>query len=251
MKKVLSIILSAVILAGLCVIPVYANTVGNSLGYNEHAIPRGDHRAIGPDSEESLAIMRERNALNNSVLEVEDYMYLCFDLVEKYYHYNESGEMDWLFFTCQNYLAADCIVQSIYYDRYIFLSDWGAVFGFGCGVYDIEEECFYSLEYAAEIEKYDADLDKALAAADVGRLMGDVTHDNVVNIKDATYIQKVLANLAEPDPRDYGGSSPYDFQRKKEYRLSCGPYDMNRDRHRDINDVTAVQKYIAKLDYLA
>ncbi len=57
-------------------------------------------------------------------------------------------------------------------------------------------------------------------------IKGDTNGDYVVNIKDATYIQKAIAGLVDLD-------------------LSVGDLDGNGVI--DINDVTLLQKYLAKL----
>lgn len=77
----------------------------------------------------------------------------------------------------------------------------------------------------------------------LGYLVGDANNDRELNIKDATQIQKCLAELlAFPD---------YDCLFSDDFTPEAGaPHyvtDFNRDGQRDVRDVTAIQKRIAGL----
>ncbi len=72
--------------------------------------------------------------------------------------------------------------------------------------------------------------------------IGDVNYDDEVNIKDATLIQKHIAEL-DTIQNDYIGYSTY-YEGNPRYMS-----DFNRDGERNVKDATAIQKYIAGLEY--
>lgn len=85
-------------------------------------------------------------------------------------------------------------------------------------------------------------IDKALEKCNLARLIGDANNDGKLNIKDATYIQKILAKMVNPyldDLSDWNldGKLPIGF-------IS----DFNRDGKRTVQDATAIQKYLANID---
>lgn len=198
---------------------------------------------------QDLVKERERAAaVGNHVLAVEDYINAVVRLTERYYHYNIDGKMDWLFFDCYCWGGADMVFDCIFYGRYIYSSDLGVPFSYNCGVYDVELKRYYSLEEAVKVEKY-ADLDKALAAADYGVLIGDLNDDGNVDIMDATLSRMYLAGEKEfTETKQIG--TVYDYSLKKAFYIS-NIADMDRDNTYDVNDVTAIQKSAANLDYLA
>ena len=250
MKKIISAVLSMIVLAGVCVFPTHANSAVEAAGEDMESVPRG--YKMYPQYVNESVLTRERTLYeenNNRVLDVEDYIYLCCFLDEKYYHYNENGEMDWLFFSCRSYRADSWDNQGIFYGRLICMGDTCAPFWYECGIYDLEEEVFYSIDKAYIKEKF-ADIDDALSCTKYGQYIGDVTHDNVIDIRDATLIQKVLAKIVNINPDDVWVSIANDFDRGKRYKFK-GIYDMNRDMQIDVDDVTALQKSIAGLDYLS
>lgn len=65
--------------------------------------------------------------------------------------------------------------------------------------------------------------------------IGDVNGDKVLNIKDATALQKYLAN------KETKIINNNDIRKKV--------FDMNEDERINIKDATTIQKYIAKMDY--
>ncbi|MBQ8001718.1 MAG: dockerin type I repeat-containing protein [Ruminococcus sp.] len=96
-------------------------------------------------------------------------------------------------------------------------------------VYTLKEAWDAQLPYIEEILNY------------VGDRIGDVNYDNVINIKDATLIQKQLADLEkiENDKISY-----LTYTEGNPRYIS----DYDRDGERTIKDATAIQKYIAGLE---
>lgn len=71
--------------------------------------------------------------------------------------------------------------------------------------------------------------------------IGDVNKDGVLNIKDATLIQKKLASLVELEDSIIGGNGDDAYSTGICYSYA----DFNRDKSVNIKDATAIQKYLA------
>ena len=111
---------------------------------------------------------------------------------------------------------------------------WGT---FTYHIYLPEEDILYSLEEAYNLNV--EGIDKVFTEVDyhnIFAISGDIDDNHVLNIKDATLIQKCIAQILEFPVYDWTGIS---------IRIS----DFNRDGKRNINDVTAIQKHIAGLPY--
>ena len=114
-------------------------------------------------------------------------------------------------------------------------NNWKFPFKFGYGIYLPETDELYDLTeaYAKGIDG----IENVFTEAGIGSLVGDMDKDRKITIKDATYIQKVIAELLPEDDYIYG----WDDTAPTPAYIS----DFNRDRQRDIKDVTAIQKYVA------
>ena len=79
----------------------------------------------------------------------------------------------------------------------------------------------------------------------LGYLIGDANNDRVLNVKDATEIQKCVAGLIS--------FADYDCLFSDDFTPEAGaPHyvtDFNRDGQRNVRDATAIQKRIAGLEY--
>ena len=69
----------------------------------------------------------------------------------------------------------------------------------------------------------------------IGELIGDANNDNILNIKDATTIQKALVG---------DGEIAYYYKRSSFTELFA---DFNRDGKLNIRDATAIQKHLASI----
>ncbi len=76
--------------------------------------------------------------------------------------------------------------------------------------------------------------------------IGDVDRNNVLNVKDATIIQKCLAGLKDLD-LDYDDLLT-GFSVKQHGKWERYVSDFNCDSERNIKDATAIQKYIAGIE---
>ncbi len=76
--------------------------------------------------------------------------------------------------------------------------------------------------------------------------IGDINDDKTLNIKDATLIQKCLADLDDFDTYD---DEIVGFSEKHNGKWERYISDFDRDGERNIKDATAIQKHIAGLEY--
>ena len=109
-------------------------------------------------------------------------------------------------------------------------------FKYGYCVYLPEEEKVYDLIDAFEMNV--EGIEKVFTEAGIGRLMGDMDNDRRISIKDATYIQKLIAGIE-------GFTEPRIYAAEFNETLPISISDFNRDRVRNIKDATAIQKYLA------
>ena len=110
----------------------------------------------------------------------------------------------------------------------------------GYYIYLPQKDMVYELSYAYELQI--EGIEKVFIDCGIGRLIGDMDKDRKITIKDATYIQKCLANIQEFDYDDYIDGFAYEENPPLLY-IS----DFNRDCKRNIKDATAIQKHLAKI----
>ncbi len=165
---------------------------------------------------------------------------------EVYYHYvdanNPDSEIDWgiIHYLCN--AGSPAMVKYLVFDRVITNYYIDAMFGSGWAIYDVKLNQFMPLVYT-DISKYDG-LEEALNKAKVGNPLGDADFDGVLTISDATYIQRVLADLCEYNVNDdlsIYGTWGKNYENPLNY-IS----DIDGDGNRTIMDATAIQVKLAK-----
>lgn len=132
-------------------------------------------------------------------------------------------------------------------DRYL-LQEYNIYYPYTLGYYIItpEDMQIYTLR-----EAWDAQLEGIEAVFEdygLGVLRGDSNLDKKINVKDATYIQKCLAELMQFTDDEYVGGFAEKGQGEDGYffdRVS----DMNMDGEVNIKDATSIQKYIAGIEF--
>ena len=125
---------------------------------------------------------------------------------------------------------------------YIIRKDSGDVpFSLGYAVYIPEKNELYSLPQADKLGLDGFDI--LFTELGIGELIGDMDKDRKITIKDATCIQKCLANIVKFE-NDEIWAYIYNFEAPLKY-IS----DFNRDCNRNIEDATAIQKHLAKMDF--
>ena len=96
-------------------------------------------------------------------------------------------------------------------------------------------------------EAYNQELENIAAVFSdykLGTLIGDVNNDGKLNVKDATFIQKCLAEIVIFGADDKIDGICEDGS-KEVFYIS----DFNCDGKRNIKDATAIQKHLAKMDF--
>lgn len=176
----------------------------------------------------------------------------CYD--ELYYHYTD-GIIDWAIVKAEYFFQ---VVPARYYytrlDNRIFRNDRiiEPFYNTSYCVYKVSTDSFVKLEDrmvnpdSASSANYPG-LMKAIRELNLGEIMGDLNSDGKLNINDATEMQYCLAKLhsfPESDGVEAAGRKKYgDFQSVKYMS------DVDGNGKRDISDVTAIQKQIAKGTY--
>lgn len=128
------------------------------------------------------------------------------------------------------------------YDDYILRQDYGYLpFKFGYAIYLPKTNEIFSLSEAYENKIENVDI--LFTELGIGELIGDMDKDRKITIKDATYIQKCLANIYEFDNDEIWA---YIYNSKAPLKYIS---DFNRDCSRNIKDATAIQRHLAKMEY--
>ena len=110
---------------------------------------------------------------------------------------------------------------------------------FGYLIYQPEKHEICSLEEACRMQ-IDG-IEDAFTKGRVGELLGDVNYDRKLNIKDATLIQKAVANIAEIE-----NNSLYVTSEDTDEKMPAFIADFNCDGKMNVRDATAIQKKLAK-----
>lgn len=168
----------------------------------------------------------------------EEYDYQYNELY-KHYSSTEDEIPEYVLVEVDPYIPSPELVIDILGDRVLHQYK-GTPFKYDYGVYFPEENKIMSLEDA--YYKGIRDIDKAVENCPSAQRIGDVHFDGKLNIKDATQIQKILANIVEDIHDDL---SEYDTDGTLPI---CSVSDFNRDKKITIQDATAIQKYLAKID---
>ncbi len=165
---------------------------------------------------------------------VDDYMYNEF-----YYHYDESGQVDWALVSAMSMMVQEWFINQVICDRVLMSNNEHIPFRFGYAVYDVKNDCFVELSEGM-LDYYDG-LREYWTDKKVGRLIGDADRDGELSVLDATYIQRALAKLCDFGKEDI--ITGYDYSGMIVY-IS----DFDRDGDRSVLDATAIQRKLAELD---
>ncbi len=165
---------------------------------------------------------------------------------EVYYHHVDEddlqSEIDWAIV----YVSFEPVPSggtTIVLDRVISTNNVDAYYPVHWAVYDAQLNEIISID-KIDITKYNG-LEKGLEEAKVGNPLGDADLDGKLTVFDATYIQRVLAEL---DDFKEGDDIMYGFWGIKYDGVLDNISDINRDGERDIFDATAIQRKLAELD---
>lgn len=221
MKKLFSLVLSAVMVLCVAVVPSFASEVTqDELLYKEAFLEQ---------------------YINEYDQEDGYYHYS-----EIYYHYvdesDPDSEIDWVLVQATSYAAAPWFVKGDMGDFVFYQSSEWVPFAFGYAVYDVGNNYFNGLT-PDDFTIYE-DLEEVCIDIGLGQPVGDADFDDRLSILDATYIQCVMAQYYDfNEDDDIKGFYP--LMGSLEY-IS----DINRDGDRNIMDATAIQLKLASLNYL-
>lgn len=234
MKKIISIILTITLLTCICLIP--AKAVGNNENSN-YLFQDKFYDAYGWGIE----------VYNESYYK------------ELYYHYSETGDIDWAFIFGRTDLSAAMLCYYQIGNRLIYQLDELFPFSLGYGIYDVTDNKFYDINQVWKSEKYkeavklfEKECDNGLVDYKTSIKIGDMNNDGFITISDATYLQRCLAGLEDYpvtpelqlfidqkigiDPKGYETFNIEDF------------YDVNKDGLVSIGDATKLQRISAEFD---
>ena len=166
---------------------------------------------------------------------------------EIYEHNDENGETDWVLIQANAASAHPDMVgwtSPAYFEfgnRVLDIEDRYEPFAFGMGVYSAKHDSFFDVS-APELYELE-DLEDVWTELGAGRLMGDMDDNNILECIDAALLQRCQAGLIDFPIEDR--NIPSDMVEN-----AIGYYsDFNQDGERNLLDVTAIQRYLANLQY--
>ena len=235
MKKILCITIVAVMLLSLFSTAVSANTVADNL--NDAT------KSVSTSTKDEADWLFYQKFYDRFIHENDRVLFY----EELYYHYNDDGDLEWVLIHGRTenlppWVNTPC---AVFEDRIIRKTEPINNFHVDYALYLVEEQLFRDLVYLWKDAKYTEDIYNALNEKNIGEVIGDMDKDNKLTIKDATYIQKCIAELISfPENDEVPGGYGAEFHGYVAY-IS----DFNRDGVRNIKDATAIQKQIAGIEY--
>ena len=226
MKKILALLLAIFLLSALCVISVSALPDGMEV-----------YKCVGESKyiDEVVRLSFENSTSSEVLVYGEIYEYYSKGSTAT----DEEVAPDYVLIYisgCREVLKDSMDI----FGTYVLYIDGGSdPFVFNYGVYVPAEGKIYDLIDAWEMGLNG--IEKAFTEGGIGRLLGDMDKDRTLTVKDATYIQKCIAELQEFAQEDIIEL----YSEEKTLYVS----DFNRDGERNVKDATAIQKYIARLEY--
>ncbi|MDO4419364.1 MAG: dockerin type I repeat-containing protein [Ruminococcus sp.] len=210
MKKKTSTVMSLLLI--LCLITIFPTYATKENMYEDLLVERLDIAEISG---------------NNVYYIYEELFYYCSDSV--------SNTPDYVLVKAASPYIGEAFFSTDF-GEYVVYTCYYAPYTHAYHIYTPDDDKVYTLEeaYYAEIEGLEEAL-KFLNGTAVA-LIGDADADFSLNIKDATWIQKYLADFVEL------------YEPCGHSQLTGEACDFNRDGKINIRDATALQKYLAKID---
>ena len=173
----------------------------------------------------------------------KDSIRLVYEYDELYYHYDNEGNIDWVYIKAIISDPSVAYSYAVYGDMVCLL---GSVEPFGdyYGVYDVAQDEFISACKIDDLSAYDG-LEQQVYKREFLKPIGDFDQDGKLTIIDATGIQYALAGLADFPYNDDLEEMWY-FKVGKELKYFT---DFDRDGKRTVMDATAIQYKLAGLEY--
>lgn len=228
---------------------IYTNTVyykvnemvwpNDYYGWGEWLTPAQWHR-----SEAFNECYRENGGDKSMLLNESQALYQWYAYKELYRYGSTSDEEGYFYTLCfgTDVDKSDEAVYGVYGNYLIRQSETYSPTAFGYYVYDSSTDECYTLKEAVDMNF--EGINSVFEDFGLGELIGDVNQDGKLNVRDATFIQKCIAELEEFAENDIvsGGC-------EKDSEVIYSISDFNRDGVRNIKDATAIQKFIASIEY--
>lgn len=215
MKKIISIVLTLIIVLTSCVMSVSAF------------------------SDDSPRLYR-KNFTDKYVkpYDAADGYYFYFEQYYGYENNDPEASIEWVLVYAGDMSYKKGKIKQVVASRVFYSDEISSPFKFKYAVYDVKADEFYDLSDEL-IEKYDGLYD-ALINENAGVPLGDADVDKELSILDATQIQLACARMTRFDENDA----------LSEYTDCDGNFtyisDINRDGERDIMDATGVQMHLVE-----
>ena len=143
----------------------------------------------------------------------EDY----YNYAECYYHHidenDPDSEIDWVLVHC-NINLEEMIYTAVIGNR-VYVGSHGYPFGVNYAVYDVKLDCFIGVDTYQVLEKYEDLEDVINNKVRFGELLGDTDSDECLSILDATTLQRGLVN------------GEYTYEYSMEYNVADFDLDYN------------------------
>lgn len=219
MKKLISMIIVAIMMASIAVLPTAAY---------ENAT-EGDY-------------LYESKFVECYITPTYQYEGDWYSYNERYYHHVDAddpeSEIDWVYINAGTNMQAPWLAKRVVGDRVFWKSSGSIPFQFRHGIYDVKNDKF--LEITTDIlDDYDG-LADVLVELKVGNPIGDADLDGMLTIMDATYIQRVTAQLCDYNVND----DISEYHKLGDVDLSYIS-DADMDSKRTVLDATCVQRKLA------
>lgn len=225
MKKIISIILVAVLLLMCFIIPASTLTKGDV----------ADIGFVNTDKTQTHSSHQFEEKFQEQYKNTISFNY-SYD--EVYYFYN-GNEIEWA-------LVEAHIIPPTPRNSYAVLGDKFSLrgqevpFSIGYGVYDCKQEKFFDICKLVDFSVYES-LNERINGIEFLYKFGDADINGKIDITDATYIQRTLAGLIRIPKDDLNGYHSI----RGEMRYTS---DIDRDGIRTVMDATQIQRVIAKID---
>ena len=223
MKKLVSIILAAIMLTGICVLPVSADEFLFKDEFYEYASWEGTPN-------------------------YEDVLYYR----ELAYHYDGNSDLNWVLVQGETWYRYCDETYEVLGDRVFTVGSGYVPFVLSYGVYLAKEQRFIDITimrthyiYKGEYSDIYPEVLEDLEKFNLGEKIGDINGDGALDIKDATEIQRCLAEYRDYPENDPVGAAEYYTTGSETLQYKS---DINRDGKRNIRDVTSLQRKLAEYD---
>ena len=223
MKKIVSTILAVLVITGICVFPANAEEPLFKDEFYEYASWK-----LEPPYDDVLSYQ------------------------ELAYHDDESGALKWVLVQGETWYSHPTICYEVVGDRVFRGNNYYVPFDLSYGVYLAEEKTFMDIirirnqyRYEGAYSELYPEILEDLEKLNLGEKIGDLNGDGILNISDATQIQRCLAEYTAFPETDGVEAAGYTTSGQTSVAYLT---DVNHDGKRSIRDVTEIQRILAEMN---